>query len=392
MTNPADRSKSKIVSVSKYTWIPVAVVLIPALATLGHLSWTASIFLGAPLAMISLLIPIDAGYICRFTPLGKTPMWRVVLTHFAAAQVLSFLWMLIAVPFSRALAYIPQLHGIDKQFASDRWIVYLTGCLFYVFSVAYHYVVMAQDAARAVEMQAMQTSVLARDAELRALRAQINPHFLFNSLNSISALTSVDGARAREMCLLLADFLRLTLGMGEKTVISFSEELDLLEKFMAIEKVRFGERLRMEEKIAEEAKRCLIPALLLQPLLENAVSHGIASMENGGLIRLEAAVHDGRLAILVENDRDEEAPSRKRNGVGLRNVRSRLEARHGTEATFRAEADEDKFRVTMSLPVEFAPAESEPAESARAKSANAQNAAAETGTAKSGTVKYGEAK
>ena len=161
---------------------------------------------------------------------------------------------------------------------------------------------------------------------------------------------------------------------------------------MAIEKVRFGERLRMEEKIAEEAKRCMIPALLLQPLLENAVSHGIASMENGGLIRLEAAVRDGRLAILVENDRDEEAPSRKRNGVGLRNVRSRLEARHGTEATFRAEADEDKFRVTMSLPVEFVPPESEAAESARAKSTGAQNAAAETGTAKSGTVKYGEAK
>lgn len=385
-----DRSKSRIVSVSKHIWIPVALVLIPALATLGHLSWSASIFLGAPLAMISLLVPIDAGYICRFTPLGKTPMWRVALTHFAAAQVLSFLWMLIAVPFSRALAYIPQFRGIDKEFSTDRWIVYLTGCLLYVFSVAYHYVAMAQEAARAVEMQAMQTSVLARDAELRALRAQINPHFLFNSLNSISALTSIDGARAREMCLLLADFLRLTLGMGEKTVIPFSEELDLLEKFMAIEKVRFGERLRMEETIAEEAKRCMIPALLLQPLLENAVSHGIASMENGGLIRLEAAVRDGRLAILVENDRDEEAPSRKRSGVGLRNVRSRLEARHGTEATFRAEADEDKFRVTMSLPVEFAPVEPEPAESAR--STNAQNAAAETGTAKSGSVKYGEAK
>jgi LytS/YehU family sensor histidine kinase len=234
--------------------------------------------------------------------------------------------------------------------------------------------------------------VLARDAELRALRAQINPHFLFNSLNSISALTSIDGARAREMCLLLADFLRLTLGMGEKTVIPFLEELDLLEKFMAIEKVRFGERLRMEEKIAEEAKHCMIPALLLQPLLENAVSHGIASMENGGLIRLEASVREGRLAILVENDRDEEAPSRKRNGVGLRNVRSRLEARHGAEATFRAEADEDKFRVTMSLPAEFAPAESAPPEAGPAQLARAGNTAAETGTAKSGSVKYGEAK
>src|SRR5260221_2038944 len=115
---------------------------------------------------------------------------------------------------------------------------------------------MNQAAARTVEIQAMETHVVARDAELRALRAQINPHFLFNSLNSISALTSIDGARAREMCLLLADFLRLTLGMGEKTVIPFSEELHLLEKFMAIEKVRFGARLRMEENISDEAKRC----------------------------------------------------------------------------------------------------------------------------------------
>jgi LytS/YehU family sensor histidine kinase len=314
-------------------------------------------------------------------------MWRIILTHLAAAQVLSLLWMLVAGPFSRALAYIPQLHGIDKQFAPDRWIVYLTGCLFYVFSVAYHYVAMAQDAARAVEMQVMQTSVLARDAELRALRAQINPHFLFNSLNSISALTSIDGARAREMCLLLADFLRLTLGMGEKTVIPFSEELDLLEKFMAIEKVRFGARLRMEEKIDDRAKRCIIPALLLQPLLENAVSHGIASMEDGGMIRLEASVRDGRLAISVENDRDEEAPVRKRNGVGLKNVRNRLEARYGKEATFRADADEDKFRVSMSLPAEFASEESMATESASAPAAYAETAKAEIAAAKSGEPK-----
>jgi hypothetical protein len=387
MTNFADRPKSKVGGVNKYTWIPVAVVLVPALATLGKLSWASSILMGVPLAMISLFIPIDAAYICRFAPLGKAQMWRIIVTHFAAAQVLSLLWMLIAGPFSRALAYIPQLHGIDRDFAPDRWIVYLTGCFFYVISVAYHYVAMAQDAARAVEMQVMQTSVLARDAELRALRAQINPHFLFNSLNSISALTSMDGARAREMCLLLADFLRLTLGMGEKTVIPFSEELDLLEKFMAIEKVRFGARLRMEEKIDDEAKRCIIPALLLQPLLENAVSHGIASMEDGGMIRLEASVRDGRLAILVENDRDEEAPVRKRNGVGLKNVRSRLEARYGKEATFRAEADEEKFRVAMSLPAEYALAESTPAEPGPTKLARAENAAAEIGSARSGEPK-----
>jgi two-component system, LytTR family, sensor histidine kinase AlgZ len=303
--------------------------------------------------MISLFIPVEAGYLCRFTPLGKAQIWRMTLTHFAAALVLSYLWMLVGKPYSRALAYIPQLHGLDQQFAPDAWIVFVIGFLLYVVSIAFHYVAMVQDAARAVEMQAMQTSVLARDAELRALRAQINPHFLFNSLNSISALTSIDGERAREMCLLLADFLRLTLGTGEKTVIPFSDELDLLEKFLAIEKVRFGSRLRMEENIAEDAKRCMIPALLLQPLLENAVSHGIASMADGGLVRLEARVQEGRMVIAVENDRDEEAPSRKRNGVGLKNVRSRLEARYGNEATFRIEPGEDKFRVSMSFPAEL---------------------------------------
>jgi len=336
-----------------YEWIGVAAVLIPALATLGNLSWVNSSALGIPLALFSLFIPLAAGYICRFTPFDRSVLWRTVFTHVAAAQVLSFLWTLLAGPFARALSYLPQFRGLDKQFAPDLWIVYVTGSLVYLIAIAFHYVVIAQQAARAVEVRAVETSMLARDAELRALRAQINPHFLFNSLNSISALTSIDPARAREMCLLLADFLRLTLGMGEKNVIRLSEELDLLEKFMAIEKVRFGERLQMEERIQEDAKRCQIPALLLQPLLENAVSHGIASMADGGRIRLQAQVEDGRLAIMVDNDRDDEAPPRRKSGVGLNNVRSRLEARYGKNATFRVEPGEDRFRVSMTLPAEY---------------------------------------
>jgi len=339
--------------INKFEWVGVAVVLIPALATLGNLSWINSTAVGVPLALFSLFIPLAAGYVCKFTPLDRSVLWRTLLTHVMAAQVLSFLWTLVAGPFARALSYIPQFRGLDKQFSSDLWIVYVTGSLVYLMSIAFQYVVIAQKAAKAVELRAVETSMLARDAELRALRAQINPHFLFNSLNSISALTSIDPARAREMCLLLADFLRLTLGMGEKHVIRFSEELDLLEKFMAIEKVRFGERLHMEENIHEAAKRCQIPALLLQPLLENAVSHGIASMADCGWIRLQAEVQDGRLGIMVENDRDDEAPPRRKNGVGLKNVRSRLEARYGKDATFRIEASEDRFRVSMTLPAEY---------------------------------------
>ena len=312
----------------------------------------SSVLLVPTLALYA-AIGLSAWYACKATPLRTAGPIRLVTTHLTAGFALSYLWMLIGSQWAKLLWRSPHFQAIEQPYASHQTMLLVGGVPLYLLVVGFFYVVVEVEASREAEARAAETTTLARDAELRALRAQINPHFLFNSLNSISALTSIDGTRAREMCLLLADFLRLTLGMGEKIVIPFSDELDLLEKFLAIEKVRFGARLRMEENIAEDAKRCMMPALLLQPLLENAVSHGIASMADGGLIRLEARVQDGRMVIAVENDRDEEAPSRKRNGVGLKNVRSRLEARYGSEATFRIEPGEDKFRVSMSFPAEY---------------------------------------
>ena len=310
-----------------------------------------------PMLLLYAVIGLSAWYACKATPVRTAGAMRIIATHLTAGFALSYLWMQIGSFWARLLWRNAHFRAIEEPYSSHQTMLLVGGVPLYLLVVGFFYVVVEVEASREAETRAAETAMLARDAELRALRAQINPHFLFNSLNSISALTSIDGGRAREMCLLLADFLRLTLGMGEKSVIPFSDELDLLEKFMAIEKVRFGARLRMEEKIEDAAKRCLIPALLLQPLLENAVSHGIASMADGGLIRLEARVQDARLAIVVENDRDEEAPSRRRNGLGLKNVRGRLEARYGKEATFRADAEEDKFRVSMSFPAEYGPVE-----------------------------------
>jgi LytS/YehU family sensor histidine kinase len=175
---------------------------------------------------------------------------------------------------------------------------------------------------------------------------------LYNSLNSISALTSIDPSRAREMCVLLADFLRMTLGLGEKALIPLQVELDLLEKYCAIEKVRFGDRLNIEQHIQDDTKNCLLPPLLLQPLVENAVVHGIAQLPEGGRIRLQATRGNGRVTLLVENTWDPEAGPSRRNGVGLKNVQRRLEARYGKDAQLEAKAEEDLFRVSMGFPAE----------------------------------------
>jgi LytS/YehU family sensor histidine kinase len=212
------------------------------------------------------------------------------------------------------------------------------------------------DASRAAQARAMETSILARDAELKALKAQINPHFLFNSLNSISALTSIDAARAREMCILLADFLRMTLGLGEKAQVSLHEELELLQRFLAIEKVRFGERLQVDAHVEAQADGCLVPPLLLQPLVENAIIHGISTLPAGGTVRIAAECSGGQLRLSIENSVDPDAPLARKGGLGLANVRQRLEVRYGKEATMRTTAEEEMFRVVISLPAEMAAA------------------------------------
>src|SRR5260370_3825583 len=331
---------------------PLVAILACVLHTAGGLTWLQAGILGFGLAVIGELISLPAWYSCRIAPIQRTLIWRLLATHVVAAQILSLLWLGAGILLARALSFVPALQGIEARFAERTAIVYGAGCVFYLLAVSFHYVSLAQEATHEVEARAMQTSIQARDAELKALKAQINPHFLFNSLNSISALTSIDPVRARDMCVLLGDFLRLTLGLGEKTSVRFSEELDLLQKYVAIEKVRFGNRLRILETIQEDSKACLLPPLLLQPLVENAVKHGIASLPEGGEIRVVVERQNGRLAIVVENSWDPETPPRRSGGRGLKNVQQRLEARYGKDASLRVNTEGELFQVTLSLPAE----------------------------------------
>jgi two-component system, LytTR family, sensor histidine kinase AlgZ len=333
-------------------WIPLAAILVYLMATAGHLSWTESMVLVLPLSALYVLVCLAAWYPAKGAPLAATPLSRLALTHLIAAALLSLAWVQIAKGLAYALSRFPTFTQLPQHLAPHIPILFGAGFLLYLLAVAYHYVVLSLEASQEAEARVMKSGLLARDAELRALKAQVNPHFLFNSLNSISALTSIDPEKARDMCILLAEFLRMTLGLGEKTSIPLKEELGMLERFMAIEKVRFGARLQVEEDIQEDCKPLLIPALLLQPLIENAVGHGIANLPEGGLVHLAAHCSDGRLGITIRNSFDPESTSALRSGRGLANVRRRLEARYGDQAGLQARADGNEFRVDLSLPAE----------------------------------------
>ena len=334
------------------SWIPLAVILIFVMAAGGNLSWLESTIIVIPLCGVYAFICLSAWYTAKSASIQRESAIRLIVVHSLAAFLISAFWTALGWALVSALSRTPTFQGLNLRFSREAPILFASGYLLYLLSVASQYVILSLEASREAEARVMETNILAREAELKALKVQINPHFLFNSLNSISALTSIDASRARDMCVLLGDFLRMTLGLGEKDVIRFSEELELLQKYLAIEKIRFGERLIMRETIQAETKSCLLPPLLLQPLIENAVKHGIAGLPEGGEVRLTCGRQNGRLDIVVENSWDPDAPPRRSGGLGLRNVQQRLEARYGKDANLRVNTDGPFFQVRLSIPAE----------------------------------------
>ena len=322
-------------------WIPTAALLVALLNWNGSPALGESIAVVAPLVVVFAFVCLSPWYLCRRLPLDAAPVWRILTQHSAASILASLFWIAVAQGIAVVLSrFFP---GLPDRLRPHLLTLFGVGILLYELSVALHYAALAIQASRQAEL-------MARDAELRALKAQINPHFLFNSLNSISALTAVDPARAREMCIRLSEFLRSTLGLGDKTSISLGEELALIKIYLDIEQVRFGARLRVEREIQPGCEGFEIPPLLLQPLVENAVKHGVASMPEGGCIRLEARQNEGPLVVSVENDFDPEAPSRRHSGVGLPNVQRRLRTRYGTEARLDVHVDRNRYRVELRFP------------------------------------------
>ncbi len=196
---------------------------------------------------------------------------------------------------------------------------------------------------------------LAARSELKALKAQINPHFLFNALNSISALIESDPAAAERTLERLAGIFRGTLLASEKESVTLGKELELVDAYLDIERARFGDRLIVTQTVSEDAARVLVPPLILQPIVENAVRHGISPRVEGGHVTIEASVEAGRLRVSVQDDGpgigDGDSENALSRGYGLRNVRDRLFTRFGPDVSFTL-GGEAGARVEFMIPVE----------------------------------------
>jgi LytS/YehU family sensor histidine kinase len=195
----------------------------------------------------------------------------------------------------------------------------------------------------------------AREAQLQALRYQLQPHFLFNTLNAVSTLVvSKQPEQATEMIAKLAGLLRNTLSFPETHVVTLREELAVTEEYLSIEQVRFGARLAVSLDVSSKAYEAQVPRFLLQPIVENAIRHGIARRPDGGEVAIRASAFAAQLHIEIENDRGlgSQQPNEKDEGVGLANTRTRLETLYGAKGKLTiATVQDNRFLVTIRFPL-----------------------------------------
>lgn len=224
------------------------------------------------------------------------------------------------------------------------------GAVTYLLVTGWFALLAARAETAAAARRAQEADLLARDAELAALHARLRPHFLFNALQSVAALIGSDPPAGRQMCLDLADFLRTRLETDPARQVTLEEELRIARQYLAIERVRFADRLVWQEDIDPQTLQLAVPPLILQPLLENALGHGIARLEEGGTLRLKAELRGAELAISLENPTEPRPRRSGRQGQGLALVRGRLAAQHGQAARLTIDKQPEHFRVTLHLP------------------------------------------
>lgn len=313
---------------------------------------SAEAFLGA-----ALTVPL--GLSIKYAARGSIAT-RLIM-HLLIVAITAFVWNVMRMYMFATLfpgSNIWQEFG-GWYFAS--FLIFALWTTLYYSIRAYSAVAAEQERAMNEKFRRITAESLSRDSQLQMLRYQINPHFIFNTMNSINALVATDRSKeAREMINQFSSFLRITLEGDKNLFVQLDEEIDAIEGYLSVEKMRFHERLQMKIDIPPHLSDIMVPSLILQPIVENAVRHGVEGQRKSCLIRVTAQSEDDRLILRVSNngpplkmaDAIDKPNGRKEGGVGLQNVRSRLDTVYDGDYIFTLEqSDEKTVTALISIPL-----------------------------------------
>ncbi|MEI6050625.1 MAG: histidine kinase [Bacteroidota bacterium] len=296
-------------------------------------------------------IGLSLWYPFRFFNTGEIRPTVLISNIVISGAISISLWVLIT-------KYLMLLVLPDKNIYMPYWDATFpyrigTGVFIYGIIVLSYYLFISLSNLSEKNVKGARLESLLKETELKLLRSQINPHFLFNSLNSVSSLTITDPEKARDMIIKLSEFMRYALSKKDEQPVSLRSELENLRLYLDIEKVRFGDRLSIEENIDVNCLETKMPVMLLQPLYENAVKHGV--YENTECVRITtlAKIIDRHIKITISNNYDPAPSSRRGTGTGLLNVTRRLELFYSNKASINALKENGIYTVTLYIPTDY---------------------------------------
>jgi signal transduction histidine kinase len=333
------------------SWTAVATVVALILSASNDLPLRTAV----PGAMVwyyslGILVWLACSLDARFE-LWKQSRASILLAHAVGGVVALGVWMALTVSIAR-LAIGP---GYWNAVFGGWWMFQLmSNAMVYAAGVGIGLMVRSSDRERERERRQAQLEVLAREAELTAIKAQLQPHFLFNALNSIVALIEYDPREAKEMLIRLSSLLHSVFDRLNERLVPLDRELETIREYLSIERIRFGDRLTFSIEAERKARQTPIPPFLLQPLVENAVKHGIEPSSRPGAVRVTARLDNGRLRLSVaDTGPGVNGTDLVGHGRGLALTRQRLDSVYGAAAfTMRAERGVGEFTMILDLPVQ----------------------------------------
>ena len=330
-------------------WILLAVVIIIIL----HFNGGFSLAIAATDALLTSLLfglfGLVAWYPTSYIPFRKEAPVYSILAHVVAGTVVIAAWIFITLGLLSVIFNSIDLY-IDYLENSIFWRV-IIGIMAYLVLVLIYYLVSYARTLREKAQAEEKLKTLVKESELNMLKSQINPHFLFNSLNSISSLILSEPDEAREMIIRLSEFLRYSLKHRENEFVTLEEELGRMKDYLSIEQVRFGDKLRFSLDAADACKKLKVPTMIMQPLMENAIKHGVYESLEPVSIQLKCDIKDEHLYLELQNDYDPDQPTSPGTGVGLQNVSERVRLAYDGKGRVTRNSSDGKFKITLILPI-----------------------------------------
>ena len=294
------------------------------------------------------MIGIAIWYVIRYSMPGNLSGFNFIFNHFTSLVLLMVFWVgagyaFLNMLFKEITVYMNFL-GLSIPY---RFVI---GVLLYAFiGLGYYLIIMYRDLQDKAKAETRLNELL-KESELNMLKSQINPHFLFNSLNSISSLTITDPGKAQEMVVKLSEFLRYSVSSNINTFTTLDKEMQNIQRYLEIEKIRFGEKLVFEFSMQPGCSSRLVPVMILQPLFENAIKHGVYESTEPVKVLTSCKTFPSYFEISISNDFDPSAPARRGSGIGLRNIRERLRLMYRNDSLLKTSVINNLFQVVLTIP------------------------------------------